>query len=131
MKKKNKPFGYWVKRYEKRCGTLKLSGREELFYVPDKGFALWFISPDKTTLFITAMCGDGHFWRDVGVNLLARAHVDYGVSSMRFVTRRNPAAYIRFLGIHGLYLEKTKQVGGRALYWLRVDVENKEAENNG
>lgn len=115
-----RPFGWWVQKYEERCGSLTFEEREELFFVPDRGFMVWTISPDMKSLLVTKMCGDGRYWRDAGIALFEKAHADYGVMSIRTVTRRDPKAYIRFFG-DGVYHEKTVEVEGRPLYWMRLD----------
>ena len=116
-----RPFGWWVKKYEERCGSLTFEEREELFYDPCRGFMVWAVSPDMKALIVGNICGDGLYWRNVGLAMFKRAHNEYGVEALRFPTRRDPEAYKRFFGTKGLRLEKTTEVNGRPMYWLRLD----------
>lgn len=118
-----KPFGEWVSIYCGKDGSdFILDEREELFFDREHGFFTWMIDPDKKHLLIPKMCGDGRYWRPIIYGMLLWFRDSFGgFESVRFCTKRNPAAYIRLIGGS---LCKQEAHGNKTISWIEVTPEN-------
>ena len=83
----------WAKLYEDKTGDkAELPAGFKLYFLPERGFAMY--KPDETgkIMLIYRVCGDAKFWHDVA-EIIA---YQLGLKCFATIITRNVKAYIRF-----------------------------------
>ena len=88
----------WIRIYEEKTGDKHdVPKGFKLYYIPNRGYAVY--SMFKTgriddCILVYEVCGDAHFWHDIGVFMAQQNEVKYLLT----LCTRNIIAYCRFWG---------------------------------